>query len=82
MFREDGERSHSHGLPISVLQRQANALHIPLLVRNASWADYTAISKATLHQLKQQGIQAGVFGDIDLEDHRQWCHEVCNSSAY
>lgn len=81
MLREDGERSHSHGLPVSVLQQQANALQIPLVTRNASWSDYTAVFTSTLHQFKEQGIQTGVFGDIDIDDHRQWCQDVCFSTG-
>jgi diphthine-ammonia ligase len=80
IFREDGERSHSHGLPISVLQQQADALGIPLVTRNASWSDYTSVFSSTVQQFKEQGIQYGVFGDIDIEEHRQWCQEVCHSA--
>lgn len=81
MLREDGERSHSHGLPVSVLQRQAKALQIPLVTRNASWSDYTTVFTSTLQQFKAQGIQAGVFGDIDIDEHRQWCQDVCHSTG-
>ncbi len=81
IFREDGERSHSHGLPVSILQKQAEALGIPLVTRKASWADYTAVFTATIKEFKEQGIQFGVFGDIDIEDHRRWCEDVCRSAG-
>ncbi|MBN1537096.1 MAG: diphthine--ammonia ligase [Anaerolineales bacterium] len=81
MFREDGQRSHSHGLPVSTLQRQAKSLGIPLVTGNASWSDYTAVFSSILKQFKTQGIEAGVFGDIDIEDHRQWCRDVCSANG-
>jgi diphthine-ammonia ligase len=81
MLREDGERSHSHGLPVSIIQKQADALRIPLVTCSASWSDYTAVFSSTLQKFKEQGIQYGVFGDIDIDDHRQWCEDVCRSAG-
>jgi len=28
--------------------------------------------------LKEQGVRGGVFGDIDLDEHRQWVERVCH----
>ncbi len=81
MLREDGERSHSHGLPVSILQQQAKALRIPLVTRNASWPDYTAVFTSTLKEFKEQGIECGVFGDIDIDENRQWCDDVCDAAG-
>jgi uncharacterized protein (TIGR00290 family) len=81
MLREDGTRSRSHGLSPSVLHAQAVSLGIPLLLRNASWADYEAIFVTALQELKNKGVEAGVFGDIDLDDHRQWEEKVCAAAG-
>ena len=77
MFTEEGERSRSHGLPRSVLHAQADSLGLPLLTAATSWNDYTAVFLAELHRFREQGGQAVVFGDIDLQDHRDWCLRVC-----
>jgi uncharacterized protein (TIGR00290 family) len=77
MLDETGERSRSHALPIALLQKQAQALNIPLVTRSVSWADYEKTFIEALHEFKQQGIQFGVFGDIDLEEHLEWCRRVC-----
>lgn len=77
MLTESGERSRSHGLPLALLQRQAQALRIPLVMRSASWAEYEAVFISALSEMETQGIRAGVFGDIDIEAHRQWCEGVC-----
>jgi len=37
----------------------------------------TAAAVAVLHELRAQGVEAGVFGDIDLEGHRVWVEGVC-----
>jgi len=80
MLGEDGARSRSHGIPLSVLEKQAQALGIPLVVRSATWDDYESVFVSALHQFKKDGIQAGVFGDIDIQAHREWVERVCLSA--
>lgn len=78
MLIEDGERSRSHGLRLDVLRAQAAALDVPLELRATSWRDYEANFVAVLNDLKHdRGVTAAVFGDIDLEPHREWCVRVC-----
>lgn len=77
MFTEDGQRSRSHGLPVTVLQAQADALGMPLMTASASWNDYTPVFVALLRRFRAEGGSAVVFGDIDLQDHRDWCLRAC-----
>lgn len=81
MMGEDGTRSHSHGLPLSVLQAQAVALAIPLLTRAASWSTYEESFRGGLQEIKSKGINLGVFGDIDLQEHKEWVERVCNAES-
>lgn len=77
MLTEDGEHSRSHGLPRRVLQAQAEALGVPLVLGSATWADYEAEFVRLLQPLSAQGVEAGVFGDIDLPAHWEWEKEIC-----
>src|SRR5665811_1814487 len=77
MLHEDGDRSRGHGLPVALLEAQAEALGIPLVTAATTWDDYEATFVGILHELRRQGVEAGVFGDIDLEGHRVWVEEVC-----
>jgi diphthine-ammonia ligase len=81
MLREDGERSRSHGLPVDLIQRQARSLDIPLLARRSSWDDYERVFLSALREFKKDGIEYGVFGDIDLEPHLEWVERVCSSAV-
>ena len=72
MMDESGERSHSHGLTLSSLQAQANAMRLPLLVRSTSWADYEETFVDGLQEVRQMGIADGVFGDMRVEAHPEW----------
>ena len=81
MLTEDGTHSRSHGLSAEVLQLQSQAIGIPLLQRKATWDTYEGEFKKLLDSLKQEGIDDGVFGDIDLDEHRVWIERVCNSMS-
>jgi diphthine-ammonia ligase len=81
MINEDGKRSRSHGLSVGTLQLQAQALDFPLVQRRASWDDYEAEFKEALQAFKEEGIDGGIFGDIDLEEHRQWVERVCQETG-
>jgi uncharacterized protein (TIGR00290 family) len=81
MLTEDGERTRSHGLPVGVVQCQAEALGIPLIVRKSSWNDYEGNFLSAIRKFKGDSVEYGVFGDIDLEPHLQWVERVCSSVA-
>jgi diphthine-ammonia ligase len=81
MLTEDGERTRSHGLPVDVVQCQAKALGIQLVVRKSSWNDYEENFLSAISKFKRDGVEYGVFGDIDLEPHLQWVERVCSSVA-
>jgi len=77
MLTEAGERSRSHGLPVSLLKQQASSLGMRLITRKTSWDDYEANFLDEANRLREEGISVGVFGDIDLEQHREWVERVC-----
>ena len=74
---EDGQRSWSHGLPADVIRVQSQAMGIPLVQRRTTRDSYEAEFKNMLRDFKQEGIDGGVFGDIDFNEHRQWIERVC-----
>jgi len=74
---EDGERSRSHGIKAGVLALQAEAIGIPIIQVKTSWENYEENFKNVVSELKDKGIEGGVFGDIDLEEHREWVERVC-----
>jgi len=81
MITEDGQHSRTHGLSSAVLQAQSQAIGIPLVQRRTSWDKYEAEFKNMLRTLRQEGITGGVFGDIDLDEHREWIERVCQEVA-
>lgn len=74
---EDGKRSRSHGVKAEVLALQTRAIGIPIVQVRTSWEEYENNFKKVVGQLKTKGIEAGVFGDIEIEEHREWVERVC-----
>jgi len=78
MMIETGDRSRSHGIPRNVLEEQARCIGIPIRFCSTSWNSYTENFLEELSFFKNSDIQKGVFGDIDIESHRQWVESTCN----
>jgi uncharacterized protein (TIGR00290 family) len=81
MLEETGERSRSHGVPLALHQQQARALGLELVAPRASWKDYERVFVETLTRLRAEGHTRAIFGDIDLEPHREWEERVCREAG-
>ncbi|WP_455367673.1 Dph6-related ATP pyrophosphatase [[Eubacterium] cellulosolvens] len=77
MLRDDSAVSASHGLERTILDAQAKAVGIPIRFGRASWSTYENEFKKVLESLKEEGIEGGVFGDINLHEHREWVERIC-----
>ncbi len=77
MMIEDGRRSRSHGLRQDVVEAQAAAMGLPLFCRATSWNEYERNFIDLLADVRALGVGVGVFGDIDLQPHRDWVERVC-----
>ncbi len=78
---EEGEYSRSHRIPKGILQQQSRKIGIPITFTSASWEDYEVRFDETLQQYRQNNITYGVFGDIDIEEHREWCERICEKNG-
>lgn len=81
ILSEDGVTSRSHALPKPLLEEQARLLGLRSTFRNASWQQYEEEFIAALREYRKAGIEVGVFGDIDVEPHREWVRRVCDSAG-
>jgi diphthine-ammonia ligase len=80
ILNENGKISRSHAIPKEVLKRQANAVGLPLMTTPSSWQDYEKLFIDSLQKLKSTyHIDSVVFGDIDLQAHRDWEEKVCSA---
>ncbi len=77
MMDESGQLSRSHSIPLALLEEQARSLGCELITRSASWKSYEAQFLDAARELKGRGADKAVFGDIDLQAHRDWEEKVC-----
>jgi len=78
MCDEDGVMSRSHGIKSDLVKLQALCMGIPIIQESIGENGYEESFKKAVNSLKEQGINAGVFGDIYLVEHRVWIEKVCN----
>ena len=71
MMNENGKVSRSHGLPLSILNQQAPKIGLPL-------EGIIAVLKMVK---AKYDLGAGVFGDIDLQPHKDWEDKVCAAAS-
>lgn len=82
MMNENGQVSRSHGLPLSILKQQAQKMDLPIVTIPATWNEYEAKYIKALQEIKTEfELNAAVFGDIDLQPHRDWEEKVCNAAG-
>lgn len=77
MFDETEDRSRSHAVPLKLIQAQAAALGIELVTAKASWQNYERVFVEQLKTFQKREITHGIFGDIDLQAHRDWEEKIC-----
>ena len=78
VLNEEGKISRSHGIPPGILQQQATAAGLPLHLISSSWTEYEQHFTDALHLLKNRyQLSHAIFGDIDLQAHRDWEEQVC-----
>ena len=68
-----------HGIKASLLNLQAELIGILLIQRevSADMEKYETEFKAAVSEIKTKEIQGMVFGDVYLEEHRNWVERVC-----
>lgn len=78
-YNTDMERSWFHGIPNDLLNEVSASLDIPIKLIKTSGKDYAANFEKELMTQKENGAEVCVFGDIDLEEHLQWCTARCDA---
>lgn len=68
-----------HGVEARLIDLQAKALGIPLIQREVSrgMEEYEKEFKSAVLELKNNGVEGMVFGDVYLDEHKTWVERVC-----
>lgn len=65
-----------HGNP-KLIYAQLKAVGIPFVQRETTWDTYEKQFKIAISELKKADVDGAIFGDIHLQDHRDWIERVC-----
>ncbi|MDD4058388.1 MAG: diphthine--ammonia ligase [Bacteroidales bacterium] len=77
-FATDGEGpSKYHRFGKEVFNKQSLSIGIPLIIEEVSNQGYEYHLRRVIRSFREEGIEAGVFGDIFLEEHRIWIEKIC-----
>jgi uncharacterized protein (TIGR00290 family) len=68
-----------HGIESALISAQAQSLGITLVQHEVSpdMKDYEIEFKEAVSRLREQGSEGMLFGDVYLDDHREWVERVC-----
>lgn len=77
MISDDDRRSRSHGLDSKLIANQSQAIGIPVIQRMTTWDTYEREFKTTICELKRAGVSGAVFGDIHVQEHKDWVDQIC-----
>jgi uncharacterized protein (TIGR00290 family) len=72
--------SKSHALPEQLIAAQARAMGLAHVFVESDFAGYRRAFCAALSALRQSGHSHMVFGDIDLQAHRDWLEPLCRQA--
>jgi len=75
------KRSWFHGIQTTLLDTVSDSLGIPLIACECVSDEYTQAYENGLKKARQMGAEACVFGDIDIDDHKQWNEERCEAAG-
>lgn len=67
-------RSRAHGIDVEIIREQGRCMGFEMIIEEATWEEYEERLKRVF---KEYGVDRAVFGDIYLEEHREWIERVC-----
>ena len=75
----DGKIAWFHQLPRNVLDRLSDCIGIPIFLMLTGGKDYEKNFQERLLKMKEMGAKLCVFGDIDIQAHKDWGEALCRS---
>ncbi len=77
---EENKRSWFHGVESTLIDEVSASLNIPVIYAKGKPEDYRETFIKALKEAKALGATKCIFGDIDIEEHHEWCSGVCDEA--
>ncbi len=75
---DDHDRVRFHGTEAKLIQLQARAIGLELVQNETSEARYEEDFKNSIRPLIDKGLEGMIFGDIYVEQNKEWVEKVCH----
>lgn len=75
LYDEASQRVRFHGVPVTLMRAQAEALGLPMRCVPTTPATFEAMFLALVAELAAEGVRGAIFGNIHLADVRGWYEE-------
>jgi uncharacterized protein (TIGR00290 family) len=72
LISTDAKRSVSHQVDPELIVNQAVSIEVPVAQKRVTWDAYERAFKEAVSELKTNGVEAIVTGDIDLAEGKEW----------
>ncbi len=79
--KKDEDKSWTHGLSNKLLQQVSESLNIPILRVECDVCEYEKEFEKILGIAKEMGARICAFGDIDIQEHKDWDINRCKNTG-
>ena len=80
-FNKENQRNFFHGMDVETIQKISSITGVPLHKVETDNDSYCFDFDVILKKAKDEGADLCVFGDIDIESHREWGKKMCEKSG-
>ena len=70
--KKSSEETWTHGLSFDLLEQVSKSLELPIIYAQCDVSEYEDVFEEKLREAKKMGATTVIYGDIDIELHRQW----------
>ncbi len=67
-------KTRAHGIDVEIIKAQERAMGREILTEETTWETYEERLKRVFRKF---GVKKAIFGDIYLQEHRDWIERVC-----
>lgn len=78
---DEHKRVRFHGTESGLIKLQAEAIGLPLVQKQTTASGYEREFKEAVRGLIAAGVEGIVFGDIYLQEHKDWGERICGDLA-
>lgn len=70
--KKNSEETWTHGLSYDLLEQVSKSLELPIIYAECDVPEYEIKFEEKLREAKKMGATSVVYGDIDIQQHKQW----------